>query len=360
VQVVAADAAAADATAFDAASPVAIVSLFSSIGRSEDTFCALDSRRRGFCWNDFHWSNRISTAVLSASAVDFPNGRPVVVRPTGVEFVAWHLGLSPGDVASQTLSATSAGLRDVAGAFEHEGSIAVWASDGTWSLLNLGSSYSYDSLSDARSRAGRVRISRDLSQVRVSSMVMSELDVCAIVGQGVQCWPRADASGPHRRGLRASRHSVRLPAPAEQLAASDATFCARTRAGVFCWGDGAAGSLGNGRCDSSPTPVSVLGLPGTVELVGRREYFCAIDERRQVWCWGALGCSTTSGARWGCPSERATPSVDERLGRARSVAIGCFETCAVQVDGSLRCAGGYRPRSQFERAGEVLTARVSD
>ncbi|MBL8681567.1 MAG: hypothetical protein JNK05_20540 [Myxococcales bacterium] len=349
----------ADASAAVATPAIRFTALYSSIGRSLDTFCAIDSQRRSVCWNDDHWSNRVSAPAISAqrAAVEFTGGRPIAVTSASIEFVSWHLGQSPGDVDSPTMSAQQLGLGDVIGAFEADASVLAWATDGRWALVNLGWRFTNDSLPRARRARGAARLWPGSSRLRVRAMAMSANDVCAIEGDDLNCWPRTDPNDLFPGRLSRRVHALRLPAPPQQLAASDSTFCARTTRGVFCWGDGRAGTLGNGACSSSTVPVEVRGLPsGIVDVVGRRGYFCAIDGQQRAWCWGSLGCSTDP-RRSGCRVSAATPMHDDRLGSARSIAIGCFTTCALQSDGSIRCAVGYVPRSRFEQASEVLVIR---
>lgn len=353
------DATTADATdATPSARAVRFSALYSSIGRSQDTVCAVDSRARSVCWNEQHWSNRVALPSPASRAVgQFIHGRPISLNSGVIEFASWHLGQQPGDVDSTSISARSLGLSDVVGAFEADASVLAWASDGRWNLHNLGDRFSYDTLPRSRRTRGAARVWPGSSRLRVRAMAMSANDICATVGDDLNCWPRVDSNELFPSRLLSRIHSIRLPAPAQQLAASDSTFFARTSSGVYCWGDGRAGSLGNGSCSASSTPVAVRGLPaGIVDVVGRRQYFCAIDGQHRAWCWGSLGCSTDSRRR-GCREAGATPTHDVRLGSALAITIRCFATCALQMDGSVRCAAGYVPRSRFEQTEEVLVIR---
>lgn len=49
-----------------------------------------------------------------------------------------------------------------------------------------------------------------------------------------------------------------LPTDVQELAAGDYFTCARSPGGVYCWGEGASGQLGNGRKERCPRPVRAV------------------------------------------------------------------------------------------------------
>ena len=115
--------------------------------------------------------------------------------------------------------------------------------------------------------------------------------------------------------------------------------------GVKCWGDNAYGQLGDNTLGDAAhirtLPVDVLGLAGGVAAVaGGGSHTCARMTNGAVKCWGdnaagQLGDGTTAG--------RLTPvgvsGLDGLLAGATTVAAGGYHTCAVTTGGGLKCWG---------------------
>ncbi len=84
------------------------------------------------------------------------------------------------------------------------------------------------------------------------------------------------------------------PAPVTNLvdavdvAAGDAHTCALTSDGsVFCWGDNAAGQLGDGTVDARPLASKTPVLMGATAITAGRAHTCALKADHTVACWGA-------------------------------------------------------------------------
>jgi len=57
---------------------------------------------------------------------------------------------------------------------------------------------------------------------------------------------------------------------------------------IWCWGEGSNYRLGTGTNSNSLVPVQAV-LPGgfTFEALGAKMFHgCAIDQHRNLWCWG--------------------------------------------------------------------------
>ncbi len=75
---------------------------------------------------------------------------------------------------------------------------------------------------------------------------------------------------------------------AVEITTGTAFACARLLDGsVQCWGDNSAGQLGDGSTAMfRPTPSSVPGLAGVVQLTAARRHVCARTEVGEIYCWG--------------------------------------------------------------------------
>lgn len=130
---------------------------------------------------------------------------------------------------------------------------------------------------------------------------------------------------------------------AAQLAAGDATTCARRSDGsVACWGSNAAGALGTTN-DAGWTalPTGVSGIQASVELAGSGSTFCSRQNDGSIRCWGSnhagqLGAGLSPAAR----QSSTTPVVVAGVQDARALAVGSTETvCALRGNRSVACWG---------------------
>src|SRR5690606_28836965 len=96
---------------------------------------------------------------------------------------------------------------------------------------------------------------------------------------GVACWGAGFAKAP-----------VEVPGAAGALAltAGEAHTCARMAdGGARCWGDSAAGQLGDGTLEDRKPATSVLGLTGAVSVAAGADHGCAALRGGGVVCWGS-------------------------------------------------------------------------
>lgn len=100
---------------------------------------------------------------------------------------------------------------------------------------------------------------------------------------------------------------------------------------VKCWGWNGYGTLGDGTTTSRYTPVYVSDLTGVVSLSAEFGYTCASDVASLVWCWGRPP-HISSG--W-----RTAPELVPGLTNAIEVKTGTSHACVLTDDGRVKCWG---------------------
>ena len=176
----------------------------------------------------------------------------------------------------------------------------------------------------------------DLAQVESGSGNTT----CAVMENGtVTCWGD-NSDGQLGNVLYAPGSRSTLPIPvtgltgATQVGVGVNHNCALVGTGVRCWGRNDVGQLGNGTTNSSNVPVQVLGLGGGTPVrqisVGYPRT-CALLVDGTVRCWGA-------GAGTGGTND-PTPVAVGGLTGVTQIAAGSGHTCALLGDGTVRCWG---------------------
>jgi len=206
---------------------------------------------------------------------------------------------------------------------------------------------------------------------------------CAITGAGgVKCW------GPNSFGqVGDGTAGTQRPSPTDvvglasgvvQVAIGGAHTCALMAGGtVKCWGDNAAGDLGDGTSTMRPTPVDVVGIADAVSIALSGAESCALSSAGGVKCWGFLSglhpvdvagvtsgvtaiyggsdhlCATMAagGVRcWGrndrgelgdgtTTRRAAAADVVGLSGQVTAMALGNESTCALLASGAVECWG---------------------
>jgi alpha-tubulin suppressor-like RCC1 family protein len=169
------------------------------------------------------------------------------------------------------------------------------------------------------------------------------LHTCAVTAGGAaRCWGD-NGNGQVGDGTLTARSTPvdvsGLTGGVASIAAGDNHTCAvTTGAGLKCWGHNSFGQLGDGTTTARTTPVDVSGLTsGVGSVAAGGGHTCAVTSGGDGKCWGRswsgqVGDGTTAG--------RSTPvSVVGLAGSLASVTAGQFHTCAVTTGGGVKCWG---------------------
>lgn len=169
----------------------------------------------------------------------------------------------------------------------------------------------------------------------------------------VWCWGR-DSAVQSRDDAKPA--PVRALRGALSLSAHDVVSCARTRQGLFCWGDNTFGQLGmppNLELQRFPQPRIVDGGRGIAQAGALGPQAACVLEPAGVTCWGEIGSSLVPGTdtRFGPvpTSEQGKNTISGRrttdprkvpgIDGAVQLAVGTVHLCALMPDRTVRCMG---------------------
>jgi cysteine-rich repeat protein len=183
---------------------------------------------------------------------------------------------------------------------------------------------------------------------------------CAISRQGdIRCWG-AGVSGQLGNEASASfgdnepasaLNDIKIGALVEQITAGDAHSCALLDTeNVRCWGNGGSGRLGYGNTNNfgdnlgeTPELVGDVDLGGPVkQIAAGATHTCAVLVDGKVFCWGEAGSGQLGYGNTIDIGDNETPLSAGSVsigGLANQIAVGTTHTCAVLVDGKVRCWG---------------------
>jgi alpha-tubulin suppressor-like RCC1 family protein len=125
-----------------------------------------------------------------------------------------------------------------------------------------------------------------------------------------------------------------------QIAASH--VCALTNSGaVKCWGINSYGKLGIGHYTDTPTPTIVTLTDTATQIATHNSHACALLANGSIQCWGHNTAGRLgSGASLSTLAESPSPVTVVGLGaNAAQVGTGADFTCALLVDGTVKCWG---------------------
>ena len=180
----------------------------------------------------------------------------------------------------------------------------------------------------------------------VASISVGWAHACALMDDAtVRCWGSNSQGSLGDGTTSASLVPITVPGLADvaAISAGGVHTCARSSAGaVTCWGYNAYGQVGNGSSVPAPggvlSPTEVVGLGSGVASIAAGGYHtCAMLDDGRAVCWGQnaagqLGDATTT--------NRLEPTpVQASAGRYASLAPGEYHTCALTTSGGTECWG---------------------
>lgn len=124
--------------------------------------------------------------------------------------------------------------------------------------------------------------------------------------------------------------------PRRSLSVGDRHACVVEAGTLLCWGDNRSGQAGGAaRFETEPTLVEHDDQLAWLEVSAGGEHSCAIDEQRNLWCWG----SNRFGQVTGSGREDQPLTQVSALEDVVDVSAGRFHTCAITAVGELFCWG---------------------
>lgn len=134
--------------------------------------------------------------------------------------------------------------------------------------------------------------------------------------------------------------------PLADVVSGENHTCALTELGrVYCWGGNLYGQLGNGNTHYSDLPESVIGLDSGVVAISAGPYHnCALLNDSKLKCWGyniagSLGTGDSINESLSTPSFVVNQEGGEPLSGVQKVDTGGWHTCALMLDGKIKCWG---------------------
>jgi alpha-tubulin suppressor-like RCC1 family protein len=192
---------------------------------------------------------------------------------------------------------------------------------------------------------GAVMQSTGLVTVPLPSAAITDFDLglytsCAVISNTVNCWGNG-AQGQLGNGALLSSNTPQQTGliSATAVAAGESHACAIAGGLVKCWGQG---ELGAGAVISSAVPIDVSGLVSGVTAIDiGSNHTCAARGADGVFCWG-LNQYGQSGVDIGLkPTVQLPITVTGMLAvPVKKLALGTFHSCALLMDGDVRCWGG--------------------
>lgn len=177
----------------------------------------------------------------------------------------------------------------------------------------------------------------------VTQLAVGFVRTCAVLANGaVYCWGDNDDGllGDGTVGDKLYPTAVQgFTGGVSQVAVGFRHSCAlQTDGAVQCWGTNPFGAIGDGTTENQPFPTTVKDLGGVVvQLTAGHHYTCGVLSNGSVQCWGANAHGTLGD---GTKADKQLPVMVEGLAEGvTQVVAGWTNTCALSVSGGVQCWG---------------------
>lgn len=193
-----------------------------------------------------------------------------------------------------------------------------------------------------------------------TAIAAGDTATCALVKGELLCW----GGLPARGGSWAAAPVAKSKDPAKVeglsgvtgIAVGGAHACALGKDGVHCWGDNAAGQLGDGTTGARAQPVLVRGVTGATRIDAGPSSTCALLRDARVLCWGRIGELDLGPAPKPLPGGSGVAEIAGRCVRGTEGAVSCRRGDGLEVmeeRGALRVAAGLQHACLINAAGEA-------
>src|SRR5262249_42907109 len=145
-------------------------------------------------------------------------------------------------------------------------------------------------LGNGTTRNSLTRVSVSGTAFRVGLTTGAGFACSEVADATVQCW---GSNQYGQLGTGTAGGSAPTPAKATALTDALAIVAGASHACVMhgdrtvsCWGNNAAGQLGNRTRQRTATPINVVGLTNTIAIVAGGNSFCSQLSTKALQCWG--------------------------------------------------------------------------
>lgn len=178
---------------------------------------------------------------------------------------------------------------------------------------------------------------------------------CARIAGAVRCWGADDEGQLGNGGAGGSPQPMPVANVTPTAISTGSKFaCAVEAGGVKCWGRDHNGQLGRNQPETVELPylpdhaagwvktASDIDLGGIESVSAGTEHACAVTSDHAVMCWGADGVGQLGDSSVGALRNHA--GLVSGLSEVKMVATGGTHTCALLMDGKVKCWGNNANR----------------
>ncbi|MBB6562257.1 hypothetical protein HNP48_004966 [Acidovorax soli] len=159
---------------------------------------------------------------------------------------------------------------------------------------------------------------------------------CAQLSSGVRCWGNNDVGQLGAATVEPKGQWVEGVYNPNQITLGARHACAVDWGRLVCWGDASQGQLGEPVRSAVAKPTPIPGIPNAKHAAAGKSATCAVQDDGRVLCVG-----TGSGLA-GAADAPATPRAVPGISDAVEVALFDGHACVLRKEGKVSCWGGNR------------------